>query len=334
MFSFGIIGCGRIAPRHAEAIKQISGTRIVAVADIIRDKASAFSALYGGEAYQDYRYLLDRKDIDIVCICTPSGLHAKMAIDAAQAGKHIILEKPLALSISDAKNLISQETQTGVKIGVVYQYRFMPLIQELYQLVQRHALGQLLLCNSTVRWYRSPEYYLDGWHGTKAHEGGVFMNQIIHFVDLMQWLMGSVQSVFAYTSTLMHSIETEDAGVAVLRFENDAMGTIEGSTITFPNSIEGSLTIIGGRGTVKIGGIQLDKKVIWNGEMLGIMENRFDNNLNCSYYHQLIIDDLLRAILGNRQPFVNCVEAFKSLAIVQGIYNSAQTGKESKPIKV
>jgi len=329
MLGFAVVGCGRVAPRHANALLNIPEAKLIAFADIIWERANNLANLYGGIPYTDYRYILDRKDVDVLCICTPSNLHTQIAIEALQAGKHVLIEKPVALSMPDANRLLSISTQTKLKVGVAYQYRFMPLIQDLNYAVRNGLLGHLLIGNSTVRWYRPPEYYADGWHGTKEYEGGTFMNQIIHFVDLMQWIMGDVKSVFAYTATLMHDIETEDAGIVVMRFKNKAMGSIEGSTIVYPKGFEGSLTVVGTRGSVKIGGAHLDQREVWTVENF---KNKgfipINQEMQPHTFHQYLLEDMISSIYKDREPLINCLEAMKSVRVVQAIYESAKTGHE------
>ncbi|MEW5719579.1 MAG: Gfo/Idh/MocA family oxidoreductase, partial [Chloroflexota bacterium] len=260
---FGLIGCGRIAPRHAQPLTELPGARLAAVADIIAPRAQRLAQEYHADAYTDYRRLLERHDIDVVNICTPSGMHAAMAIEALQAGKHVIVEKPMAMNLRDADQMISAEQATGKKLCVVLQNRYNPPMQDLRRVVDEGKLGRLLLGNATVRWYRPQEYYEDGWHGTRAMDGGALMNQSIHHIDALQWLMGDAASVFAYTGTLAHKMEAEDVGVVALRFASGALGTIEGSTLTYPENLEGSVALFGERGSVKVGGTALNRKVFW-----------------------------------------------------------------------
>ena len=173
---FGLIGCGRVAPRHAQSIRELSETQLIAVADVVESRAQRFARDTGADAYTDYRQLLERRDIDIVNICTPSGLHAQMAIDALQAGKHVIVEKPIALSLEDADRMIETARLTGRQLCVVLQNRYNTPMQDLRRVIDEGHLGKLLLGNATVRWYRPQEYYEDGWHGTRAMDGGALMN--------------------------------------------------------------------------------------------------------------------------------------------------------------
>lgn len=333
-FRFGLIGCGRVAPSHAGPIATLPDARLVATADIIEERAATFARHYGAEAhYTDYRALLDRDDIDIVCICTPSGLHARMGIDAAEAGKHVIVEKPIALSLADADALIAAADRAGVKLCGILQNRFNPPMVDLYNAIRAGRLGETRLGNATVRWNRPQAYYEDGWHGTWALDGGAFMNQAIHHIDALAWLMGRpVEEVFAFTSTLGHTMEAEDTGVAVLRFAGGALGTIEASTITYPDDLEGSVTILGARGTAKIGGVALNRKVMWkiDGELeheSQILAAEAEDPASVygnSHTHMLL--DMMDAIREDRAPTIDGHEGRGAVALVLALYESARTG--------
>lgn len=331
--NFGLIGCGRVAPRHAQSFGELAGARLVAVADVLESRAAHFAKDYQCEMLTDYRRLLDRRDVDVVSICTPSGMHAQMAIDAMQAGKHVIVEKPMALSLQDADRMIATAKSTGFKLCVVLQNRYNPPMQDLRRVVDEGMLGRLLLGNATVRWYRPQEYYEDGWHGTWAMDGGALMNQSIHHIDALQWFMGDVESVFAYTATLAHKMEAEDAGVIVLRFKNGALGTVEGSTLTFPENLEGSVAIFGERGSVKIGGTALNRKAIWKieGEIEHERElltrDQVDPPSVYGFSHTAVIADMIASLRENRAPRTDGIAARKSVALVLAMYESARTEK-------
>jgi UDP-N-acetyl-2-amino-2-deoxyglucuronate dehydrogenase len=330
---FGLIGCGRIAPRHAQSLRELPGTQLVAVVDVIEKRAQYLSKEYGAEAFTDYRRVLDRRDIHVVNICVPSGLHAQIAIEAMQAGKHVIVEKPMALSLEDADRMIATSKSTGMRLCVVLQNRYNPPMVDLRRVVDEGRLGKLLLGAATVRWFRPQEYYEDGWHGTLAMDGGALMNQSIHHIDALQWLMGDVESVFAYTATLKHRMEAEDIGVATIRFKNGSLGTIEGSTVTYPENLEGSVAIFGERGSAKVGGTALNRKVFWKieGELEHEIEllrrEQVDPPSVYGYSHQVVIADMIDALREDRQPKTHGSVARKSVALVLAMYESARTGK-------
>ena len=332
LLRFGLIGCGRVAPRHAQSLGEIEDAELVAVADIIESRSRKFALQYGGDSYTDYHRVLNRQDVDVVNICVPSGLHAQIAIEAMETGKHVIVEKPIALSLIDANRMIVTARRTGVKLCVVLQNRYNPAMQDLRELVDSGRLGRLLLGNATVRWYRPQEYYEDGWHGTWAMDGGALMNQSIHHIDALQWLMGEVESVFAYSATLAHRMEAEDVGVASIRFKGGALGVVEGSTVTYPENLEGSVALFGERGSVKVGGTALNRKSFWkvDGEMEHERElltrEQVDPPSVYGSSHKAVIVDTIAAIRENRLPNTNGDAAKKSLALVLAIYESARTG--------
>lgn len=338
---FAILGCGRIASRHADAIWARGDARLLAVCDAAEARASRMASQYGCNAYTDYDAMLARSDVAVVCISTPSGLHAAHGIAAARAGKHVIVEKPMALSLADADALEAACGEAGVKLTVVLQNRYNAPVRRLREAVDAGKLGRLLLATVTVRWYRPQEYYSgDDWHGTWAMDGGALMNQAIHHLDALQWMMGEPERVFAYTATLAHQMEAEDTGVGVVRFVGGSIGSVEGSTITYPANIEGSLAVFGERGSVKIGGNSLDQIDFWkvDGELEHEKEilRRQELDPPPSRYlsHSLVLDDMIRAIREDREPATNGAEGRKSLALVLAMYRSASEGREVRMAEV
>lgn len=333
MIRCALVGCGRVAPRHAESITALPETSLVAVADIVESRARHFATKYGAEPHFEWRQVLDRKDVDVVHITTPSGMHADMAIAALQAGKHVIVEKPVALSLADTDRMIAAEKVSGKKLCVMLQNRFNAPMQELRALVDSGKLGRLHLGAATVRWYRPQEYYNDGWHGTWAMDGGALMNQSVHHIDALQWLMGEPESVFAQTATRIHQMEAEDVGVAVLKFKSGALATIEGSTLTWPQNLEGSVALFGDKGSVKVGGTALNRKEFWKvegaleHEREAITHDLMDPPSVYGQSHQTVIEAFARAIAAGTPTPNPASEARRSLAVVLGIYESARTGK-------
>jgi predicted dehydrogenase len=334
--TFGLIGCGRVAPRHAQSMAQLHEVRLAAVADIRVERGQRFADDYHAAAYTNYHDLLSRPDIDAVSICVPSGLHAQVAVDALQAGKHVLVEKPIALSLADADRMIRVAQERGLHLGVVLQNRLNSPMQQVRCAIDEGRLGRLYLGNACVRWYRPQAYYEDDWHGTKAMDGGALMNQSIHHIDALQWFMGPVQSVQAYSATLAHRMEAEDVGVAVLRFADGALGTVEGSTLTWPQNLEGSVALFGERGSVEVGGTALNRITLWKVE--GQLEQeaeiltsqRVDPPSVYGYSHREVLRDFAQAVLEDRPPGTPGEEARKSLELVLAIYQAAQTGREVK----
>lgn len=331
---WGLIGCGRVAPRHAQSLQQIEQADLRAVADLRASRAEHFAQEYGAAPYTDYHELLARSDLQAVSICVPSGLHAQVAIHALEAGKHVLVEKPIATTLDDADRMIETARRMDRKLGVVLQNRHNAPVQQLRRAIDEAKLGRIYLGNACVRWYRPQSYYEDGWHGTWAMDGGALMNQSIHHIDALQWLMGPVQSVYAYSATLAHHMEAEDVGVAVLRFQSGALATIEGSTLTWPQNLEGSIAIFGERGSVKIGGTALNRVTLWKveGELEQEAElltsQRVDPPSVYGSSHRTVLRDFVDAIRTGRDPVTPGPEARRSLALVLAIYESAHTGRE------
>ncbi len=331
---FGLIGCGRVAPRHAQSLAQLPETRLVAVADVKPSRAENFAQEYRAAMHSDHRSLLERDDVDAVSICVPSGLHAEVTLDALAAGKHVLVEKPIALNLADADRMIAAAKARGLTLGVVLQNRYNSPMQDVRRLIDSGGLGRLYLGAVCVRWYRPQSYYEDDWHGTWAMDGGALMNQSIHHIDALQWFMGPVASVQAYTATLAHAMEAEDVGVAVLRLANGALATVEGSTLTWPQNLEGSVAIFGERGSVKVGGTALNRITVWkvDGQLEQEAEiltsQRVDPPSVYGYSHREVIRDFAQALLEGRSPGTPGAEARRSLELVLAIYRAAQSGQE------
>jgi UDP-N-acetyl-2-amino-2-deoxyglucuronate dehydrogenase len=331
---FGLVGCGRIAPRHAQSLMQIENAELVAVSDIKPSRAERYSEEYCVDCYDDYRYLLDRKDIDVINICTPSGLHSIMAIHTLQAGKNVICEKPMALNLDDADLMINTAAHYGKKLCIVLQNRFNPPMRDMHQAIAEGKIGRIFLGATTVRWFRPQSYYEDDWHGTLAMDGGALMNQTIHHIDALQWMMGMPNSVYAYTATLAHKMEAEDVGVAVLKFPGGALATIEGSTVTFPENMEASVAVFGETGSLKVGGTALNRKVIWKidgeleNEKLILSQEDTDSPRIYGISHKAVIEDMISAVTNDQEPKTNGPEGRKSVSIVLAMYESSKTGKQ------
>jgi UDP-N-acetyl-2-amino-2-deoxyglucuronate dehydrogenase len=329
--NFGIIGCGRIAYKHAEAIKKNVKANLLCVCDIIEERAAEYKDKYGAEAhFTDYRKMLEYSGLDVVNICTPSGMHAEMGIAAAQAGKHVIVEKPMALSLKDADDLIEACDESGVKLAVCFQNRFNPPVQKLRRALEEGRFGKLTHASAIVRWFRPQDYYDQApWRGTRAMDGGCLMNQSIHNIDLLQWMMGHVESVFGYTATNLRKIECEDVGVAVLKFKNGALGVIEASTTIYPENLEETLNIFGEKGTVVLGGIAVNKIETWKfadstDENGAIDQHQQDVPNVYGFGHEALVEDFINAVINNSEPYITGREGRNALEIVLSIYNCKQ----------
>src|SRR2546422_4260669 len=250
---FGIIGCGVIGSTHAEAITNLPGAQLVAVADITPIHAQKLADMYNVTAYTNLQEMLDRKELDVVNICTPSGNHREHACAAMRSGRHVIVEKPMEITLPAIEEMLRVQQECGVKLAVISQHRFDPASLKVHDLIEEQACGRLVLGNAIVPWWRSQAYYDSGeWRGTWQFDGGgVLMNQSIHSIDLLQWFMGPVRSIYAYTDTLAHRMETEDVAVAVLRFANGALGTIAATTGAYPG-VSTRIEIYGDKGSAVI----------------------------------------------------------------------------------
>lgn len=332
-YGFGVIGCGRISKNHMESIKAIPGASLVAVGDINLELLEKATKKYNCKGYSDYHELLADSNVQIVNICTESGLHAQIAIDAMKAGKHVLVEKPMAMSMAEADVMIATAKKMGVKLGVVHQNRFNNAIVKLRSAVEGDKFGKMTHASAVVRWNRNDEYYSQApWRGTWAQDGGCLMNQSIHNIDLLQWMMGPVESLFAYTATNMRKIEGEDVGAIILKFKNGALGIIEATTTIYPNNLEETLNIFGSTGTVCIGGIAVNKIEAWRfagDNEAAILADQDKEPPNVyGFGHADIIKDFMDAISENREPAISGEEGRKALEIILGIYHSVKYKKE------
>lgn len=329
---FAIIGCGRIAPKHAESIVAIPEAELVAVCDIVPEKAQAFADKYGAEPYTDYHEMLKRPDIDVVTIATSSGLHAEIGIAAAQAGKHVMVEKPMAMTLKSADELIVACQKAKVKLAVIHQNRFNKSIKLMRQALEAGRFGKLTHGQATVRWNRNDDYYAQApWRGTKLQDGGVLMNQSIHNIDLLQWMFGPVESVFGYTATNLRKIEMEDVGAAVIKFKSGAMGLIEAASTIYPKNIEETLNVFGETGSVMVGGIAVNRIETWEfpeseeekKQIFASQES--DPPTVYGFGHREIIMDMIQAIQEDRTPAIPGEEGRKALEIILAIYKCQET---------
>jgi UDP-N-acetyl-2-amino-2-deoxyglucuronate dehydrogenase len=334
VFRVGLVGCGRISKNHFDALAAIDGLTLTAVCDADETRARAAGEANDVPWFKSYEAMLREAPLDVVVIATPSGLHPSQGVLAARAGKHVVTEKPMAISLAGADELVQACDAAGVSLFVVKQNRLNPPIQLLKRAVDRGRFGRIFLANCTVRWARPQEYYDQApWRGTWEFDGGAFMNQASHYVDLIQWLVGPVESVIAKTATLARRIETEDTGVAVLRFRSGALGTIEVTMLTYPRNLEGSITILGERGSVKIGGTAVNKVEHWLFSEYDdddkLIEQASTNPPNVyGLGHQGYYRNVLRVLRGEATADTDGRAGRKSLELILGIYESAKTGRE------
>ena len=336
---FGIAGLGMVAETHAEAIGDMENGHLAACFSRSKNKAEAFAERHRCMPYWDYGEFLRDRAVDIVTICTPSGAHLKPAVEAAAAGKHIIVEKPLEITLERIDHIIERCSAEGVLCGGVFRSRFSPAAGAVRKAVEEVRFGALTLGSAYVKWYRSRQYYDEGgWHGTwDLDGGGALMNQSIHAVDLLQWYMGPVESVTALTGTLGHkNIEVEDTAVVSIRFQNGALGTIEGSTTCFP----GFLKRVELSGTAGSAVIEEDTLTVWHFDPSRPEDDSVLQNLGpgagstagggasdpaaIDYAgHRIKFENFARAVRSGGSPLVDGAEARKAVEIVLAVYKSA-----------
>ncbi len=334
MIQVGILGGGNISDTHARAVQQTEGAQVAAVFGQNHEKAARLSKLCGGRVYESLQSFLDHRPMDMVVIGSPSGLHAEQGIAAARHGLHVLVEKPLDVNLDRADALIAECEQARVKLGVFFQDRVAPGICKLKELIDAGRLGKLILVSARVKWYRPPEYYSGSrWRGTRALDGGgALINQGVHTLDLLLWLLGDVERVYAKAITALHQIETEDTVVATLEFSRGVIGTLEAGTSIYPGYAR-RLELTGSEGTLVLEHdriIAADLHRPLKEEALGAKE---DTNPSATSPvvsdvrgHQRILEDFLLAIEKDGRPLCDGHEGRRSLELVQAIYQSSHTG--------
>jgi predicted dehydrogenase len=337
MLKFAIVGCGRIAKRHSDLLGdgQIDGAELVAVADRRIDRAKAVGEDKNVPAYDHMHKMMEIEKPDVVTVLTESGLHAQHVIELASHGADIVVEKPMALTLEDADKMIETCDRHGVRLFVVKQNRFNVPVVELRKALESGRFGKLVLGTVRVRWCRPQAYYdQDSWRGTWAYDGGVLTNQASHHIDLLEWMMGDVESVFAKSTTALVDIEAEDTAIVTLKFKNGALGIIEATTAVRPKDLEGSISILGETGTVEIGGFAVNEMKHWNfSETLPGDDEVFEkfsvNPPNVyGFGHQAYYEHVVDCINGKKQALVDGLQGRKSLELINAIYESIETGKE------
>lgn len=333
MLNFAIIGCGRISKKHIDAlINNSDNCNLVSLCDIVESKAVERENQYKSsiestnvKVYTDYIQMLKNEDIDVVSICTESGYHAKIAVDCLNYGKHVLIEKPMALSLEDADKIIERGKQKKLKVGVCHQNRFNPPIQKLRRAVEEGRFGKIINGTARILWTRDQNYYNQApWRGTKALDGGTLMNQCIHNIDLLQWMMGSeVERVHCERGTFLRNIEMEDFGAILIRFKNGSIGIVEGSACVYPKNLEETLSIFGEKGTVVIGGLAVNKIQTWQFADERDYDKENGSTEVDSVYgkgHTPLYKDFIDAINYNKEPYINGKEGKKALEIIIKAY--------------
>jgi predicted dehydrogenase len=341
---FGIIGCGMIAEFHTKAINEIEGAEVLGVYDTVPERTAKIVSMArgtGAQGFDDLDAMLAHPGIDVVCVCTPSGAHMEPAVRAAQAGKHVVVEKPLEVTLPRCDAIINACDQAGTRLCAIFPSRFTKANLALKTAIDTGRFGRLTLGDTYIKWWRTQEYYdSGGWRGTwKLDGGGALMNQSIHNVDLLQWLMGDVLSVTALTATLAHErIEVEDTAVALVQFQNGALGVIEAATSAYPGLLKRT-EIHGDRGSARVDQDDItlwefQEKVPSDNEIFAAMAAVSGHKAGASdprgithVGHRDQLSDFLQAIDENREPFVDGREGRKAVEIIRAIYRSAKLGQ-------
>ena len=331
---FALIGCGNIARKHAEALRRIEGAELAAVCDVDAGRARAIGTEHHVPHFTDQEQMLASEPIDVLSVLTPSGDHAARMLDLVRHKKHMVVEKPLTLRLEDADSMIEACDTAGVRLFVVKQNRYNRPIRAARRALEAGRFGKLVLGTIRVRWCRPQSYYDSApWRGTWEHDGGVLTNQASHHIDMLEWMMGDVESVTSMIATRLVKIEVEDTGVAILRFRSGALGVIEATSATRPRDLEGSISILGEKGSVVVGGFAMDKLVTWqfaepHPEDETIFQTDGENPPDPAWNHTEYLRDVVETIQTGRKALVDGLEGRKSLELINAIYESAETGRE------
>jgi predicted dehydrogenase len=335
LIRYGIVGCGHIAKKHVGAIANVEGAVLTAVCDTNAERLQEF-VTDEVKGFLDLQEMLKADLVDVVSICTPSGLHKALTVQVAEAKKHVVVEKPMALTLEDANEMMEACEKNNVKMAVVHPNRFRPAILELRKQLDKGAFGKIGHANATVRWNRNQAYYDQApWRGTKAMDGGVLMNQAIHNMDLLLWMMGDIEEVSSYDATRIRDIEAEDTSLSVIRFKNGALGVLEAAVTIYPKNLEESLSIFGETGTAIIGGPNANWIKTWDfAEGSEEEKQQIIDQVAADPFgtpgHECIIQDMTNAVEQDYIPVVSGKEGREALAFVIACQQAAETGKAVK----
>jgi UDP-N-acetyl-2-amino-2-deoxyglucuronate dehydrogenase len=331
MIRFALIGCGRIAQRHAEHIH--NKAQLLAVCDIVKEKADALALAYNTTAWYSIEELLaNEKDIDVVVICSPNGLHAEHSIKSLRAGFHVLCEKPMAIKVSDCGAMIEAAEKANRRLFAIKQNRYNPPVAAVKKLVDEGRLGKINNVQLNCFWNRNEDYYKNSWKGTKLMDGGTLFTQFSHFIDLLYWIVGDVEKAQAFTGNFTHQgiIEFEDTGSVILQFTNGAIGTINYTVNSYKNNMEGSLTLFGEKGTVKIGGQYLNELEYQSIDgyaienlSAGNKPNNYGNYVGSMSNHDKVYDNVIDVLQNNAAITTSAYEALKTVEIIEKIYKTA-----------
>ena len=328
-YNFAILGCGVISKTHVKAISSIENARLLGVADVNLANAQAFALANGVKAYSDYAEMLADSNVDVVCVCTPSGWHAPNAIQALKAGKHVVLEKPMALNTKDADEIIATCEQTGKKVTVISQFRFSDDLIKIKKYIDEGAFGKISICNLIMKYYRAPEYYSSSsWKGTIKYDGGgALINQGIHGVDMMDYLIGPITKVYGQIATICHNIEGEDTAVATFKTESGALGIIQASTCAYPG-FDRRIEINGDKGYAILRENKIEKLVINCQEVdigqLELTSTASDHTVMDYTMHKSQLTNFINALDGKEDLILGAKEGKRALEVIEKVYTTAK----------
>jgi UDP-N-acetyl-2-amino-2-deoxyglucuronate dehydrogenase len=330
---FAVVGCGRISGNHFKAIKEHgANAELVAVCDTDSYSLSQAAESNKVQGFATLDELLAKSDADIVTLCTPSGLHASEAVRVAESGRHIMSEKPMATRWDDGKRMVTAADNAGVMLFVVKQNRMNATVQMLKNAVDQGRFGRIYMVNVNVFWSRPQSYYdQSNWRGTWEFDGGAFMNQASHYVDLLDYLIGPIDSLQANTATLARNIQVEDTGVVNIKWRSGALGSMNVTMLTYPKNLEGSITVIGEKGTVRIGGVAVNEIQHWEfadkrPEDDNVKKANYDTTSVYGFGHPMFYNNVIQSLRGETKPLTDGREGLKSLETLIAIYRSARDG--------
>lgn len=330
---FALVGCGRIAQNHIASIAKHDGRAELSDAcDIDAAAAEAAAKLTGARSHANLAEMLESTEADVVVLTTPSGLHAEQAIEVAKSGRHVMTEKPMATRWTDAQQMVRACDAAAVRLFVVKQNRRNATLQLLKKAVEQGRFGRIYMVNINVFWTRPQEYYDSAaWRGTWEFDGGAFMNQASHYVDLLDWLIGPIESLQAYTATMARNIEVEDSGVVNIRWRSGALGSMNVTMLTYPKNLEGSITILGEKGTVRIGGLAVNQIQHWefsepHPDDAKVADASYETSSVYGFGHPLYYDNVIKVLRGEAEPETDGREGLRSLEVLTGIYRAARDG--------
>jgi UDP-N-acetyl-2-amino-2-deoxyglucuronate dehydrogenase len=330
---FALAGCGRISANHFDALeKHTERTELVGVCDVDAGALAKAVERTGARGFKSLESMLAGTEADVVILATPSGVHADQAAQVAAAGRHVMTEKPMATRWRDGKRMVHACDQAGVHLFVVKQNRRNATLQLVKRAIEKKRFSRIYMVTINVFWSR-PQSYYDGaaWRGTWEFDGGAFMNQASHYVDLLDWLIGPLESVYAYTATLARNIEVEDTGVAAVRWRSGALGTVNVTMLTYPKNLEGSITVIGEKGTVRVGGVAVNEIQHWTfaepaEEDQRVKSASYQTASVYGFGHPAYYDNVIRVLQGEAEPRTDGREGLRALEVLIAIYRSARDG--------